>query len=147
LIDEVIPTLETGYRMDSKPSGRILTGHSSCGWFALWAMVRYPKMFGGSWPTSPDPSDFHDFLGVDLHAAGANMYRDVYGTLRPIERDHDKVLTASETVARAEAVLGALSDQMHQVRMARLLTVALDVGPIQIWLSALRTRSACSRMC
>ena len=66
LVTEVIPALEARYRMDARPSGRFLTGHSSGGWFALWAIVRYPALFGGSWPTSPDPVDFRNFLGVDL---------------------------------------------------------------------------------
>jgi hypothetical protein len=105
LVSEVIPALESKYRMDAKPSGRFLTGHSSGGCFALWAMVRYPNLFGGSWPTSPDPSDFHDFLGVDLYAPGANLYRYANGKPRPLERDHDTVLATIETVARVEAVL------------------------------------------
>jgi hypothetical protein len=113
LVGELIPALEARYRMDAKPSGRFLTGHSSGGWFALWAMVRYPATFGGSWPTSPDPSDFHDFLGVDLYAPGANMYRDANGAPRPIERDHDKVLTTMETFAKVEAVLGHDGGQLR----------------------------------
>ena len=35
LTADIIPTLEAKYRMDAKPSGRFLTGHSSGGWFAL----------------------------------------------------------------------------------------------------------------
>ncbi len=73
LTTEFIPWLETQYAMDARPSGRFLTGHSSGGWSALWLQVRYPKMFGGTWPTSPDPSDFHDFLNVDLYAPNANF--------------------------------------------------------------------------
>jgi len=106
LVSEVIPTLEARYRMDAKPSGRFLTGHSSGGWFALWAMVRYPALFGGSWATSPDPVDFRDFLGVDLYAPGANMYRDAQGAPRPLERDHGEVMTTIEQAAKLEAVLG-----------------------------------------
>ena len=48
-VSEVIPALEARYRMDAKPSGRFLTGHSSGGWFALWSMVRHPALFGGAW--------------------------------------------------------------------------------------------------
>jgi len=99
--------------MDAKPSGRFLTGHSSGGWFALWAMVRYPKLFGGSWPTSPDPVDFRDFLGGDLYAPGANMYRDAEGAPRPLERDHDKVLGTIEQAAKLEAVLGSDGGQFR----------------------------------
>ncbi|MFZ3483535.1 alpha/beta hydrolase [Sphingomonas sp. 3-13AW] len=106
LVTEVIPTLEARYRMDAKPSGRFLTGHSSGGWFALWTMVRYPAFFGGSWATSPDPVDFHDFLGVDLYAPDANMYRDSRGAPRPLERDHGKILATIEQAAKLEAILG-----------------------------------------
>jgi len=35
LTTELIPDLEKKYRMDAKPSGRFLTGHSSGGWAAL----------------------------------------------------------------------------------------------------------------
>jgi enterochelin esterase-like enzyme len=113
LTTEVIPALEARYRMDAKPSGRFLTGHSSGGWFALSAIIRYPKLFGGSWATSPDPVDFHKFLGVDLYARGANMYRAANGTPRPLERDHDKVLTTIEQSARLETVLGHDGGQLR----------------------------------
>lgn len=106
LVREVIPALEAKYRMDAKPSGRFLTGHSSGGWFALWTVVRYPQLFGGAWATSPDPADFRDFLGVDLYAPDANMYHDANGALRPEERDHGTVRSTIGQVARLETVLG-----------------------------------------
>jgi hypothetical protein len=113
LVRDVIPVLEARYRMDARPSGRFLTGHSSGGWFALWAMVRYPALFGGSWPTSPDPVDFRDFIGVDLYAPGANMYRDATGAPRPLERDHGTVLDTIEHAAKREAVLGPDGGQLR----------------------------------
>jgi enterochelin esterase-like enzyme/uncharacterized protein (DUF2141 family) len=106
LVGEVIPALEAKYRMDAKPSGRFLTGHSSGAWFALWALVRYPQRFGGSWATAPDPVDFHDFLGVDLYAPVANMYHAADGTPRPLERDHDNVVGTIGEAVRLERVLG-----------------------------------------
>ena len=54
--------------MDANASGRFLQGHSSGGWATLWLQTRYPKIFGGTWSTSPDSSDFHDFTGPDLYA-------------------------------------------------------------------------------
>lgn len=113
LTRELIPALEARYRMDAKPSGRFLTGHSSGGWFALWAMVRYPALFGGSWPTSPDPADFRDFLGVDLYAPGANLYRDANGAARPLVRDHGTILATIEGSARLETVLGRHGGQLQ----------------------------------
>lgn len=106
LVHEVIPALEARYRMDAKPRGRFLTGHSSGGWFALWVMARYPALFGGSWSTSPDPVDFRDFLGVNIYAPGANMYHDASGMPRPLERDHDVVRTTVKQEAQQENVLG-----------------------------------------
>lgn len=113
LVDDVIPSLEARYRMDKKPDGRFLTGHSSGGWFALWTMVQHPDLFGGSWPTSPDPVDFHDFLGVDLYRANANMYRDKTGTPRPLERRDGVVTETVEQAARLEAVLGHDGGQLR----------------------------------
>lgn len=113
LVEEVIPALEAKYRMDAKPSGRFLTGHSSGGWFALWAIVRHPQLFGGSWATAPDPVDFHDFLGVDLYAPNANMYHAADGKPRPLERDNDKVLGTIADAARLESVLGHSGGQLR----------------------------------
>ena len=106
LTTELIPTLERDYRMDARPSGRFLTGHSSGGWATLWLQVRYPKIFGGTWSTSPDPSDFHDFTGADLTAPGANFYHDAAGHPRPLIRDHDKLIATVQDFAQLEAVLG-----------------------------------------
>ena len=112
LTSELIPALEREYRMDGKPSGRFLTGHSSGGWSTLWLQVRYPKMFGGSWPTSPDPSDFHDFTNVDLYAPNANFYADASGKPYPLIRDKGKVIANLADFARSEAVMGAYGGQM-----------------------------------
>lgn len=112
LTGELIPALEQRYRMDASASGRFLVGHSSGGWATLWLQVAYPKMFGGTWSTSPDPSDFHDFTGVDLYAADANLYRKPDGTARPLVRDKGKVVATVEQFARLERVLGPYGGQM-----------------------------------
>lgn len=77
------------------------------------AMVRYPRLFGGSWATAPDPVDFHDFLGVDLYARETNMYRASNGAPRPLERDHGQVLGTIEHAARLERVLGREGGQLR----------------------------------
>ncbi len=106
LTEELIPQLEKQYRMDGKPQGRFLNGHSSGGWATLWLQTRYPKVFGGTWSTSPDPSDFHDFTGVDLYALNANAYRKPDGSLNPLIRDKGKVLATFEQFSKLERVLG-----------------------------------------
>ncbi|TCV93184.1 putative esterase [Luteibacter rhizovicinus] len=110
--EELIPTLEKRYRMDGKASGRFLTGHSSGGWAMLWLQTRYPAVFGGTWSTSPDPSDFHDFTGVDLYAPNANMFHRADGSAVPLIRDKGKVIATFETFAKLERVIGPYGGQL-----------------------------------
>jgi putative esterase len=112
LTAELIPELERQYRMDAKPSGRLLTGHSSGGWAVLWLQVNYPKLFGGAWPTSPDPSDFHSLLAIDLYVSGANVYRKPDGTPWPLARDKGQVLVSVEDYTRREVVIGEYGGQL-----------------------------------
>lgn len=112
LTTELIPQLESQYRMDAQVSGRFLNGHSSGGWATLWLQTRYPKVFGGTWSTSPDPSDFHDFTGIDLYSPNANAFRKPDGTARPLVRDHGKVLGTFEQFSGLERVLGTYGGQL-----------------------------------
>ena len=112
LTTELIPDLESHYRMDAKADGRFLTGHSSGGWATLWLQVRYPKIFGGTWSTSPDPSDFHNFTGADLYAADANVYYKPDGSPNPLVRNKGKVLATYRQFAQLERVLGPYGGQM-----------------------------------
>ena len=112
LTTEFIPWIESKYRMDSKVSGRFLEGHSSGGWATLQLQVNYPKIFGGTWSTSPDPSDFHSFSQIDLYAPHANLYRRPDGSAYPIIRDHEKIMATMEQLARQERVLGDYGGQL-----------------------------------
>lgn len=112
LTREFIPALEKKYKMDARRDGRFLNGHSSGGWATLQLEVNYPKVFGGTWSTSPDPSDFHDFTGIDLYAPHANVYRKPDGSPYPLVRDHGKVVATFEEFARMEDVLGPYGGQI-----------------------------------
>jgi S-formylglutathione hydrolase FrmB len=112
LTTEFIPYLEAHYRMDARPSSRLLNGHSSGGWATLQLQVNYPEIFGGTWSTSPDPSDFHDFTGPDLYDPHANLYRRPDGTPYPIFRDQGKVIATLEQFGHLETVLGPYGGQL-----------------------------------
>jgi enterochelin esterase-like enzyme len=112
LTTEFISYLESKYRMDGRATGRFLNGHSSGGWATLQLQINYPKVFGGTWSTSPDSSDFYDFTGPDLYAANANMYRKPDGSAWPIMRMDGKVLATMEQFARMEQALGPYGGQM-----------------------------------
>ena len=112
LTTELIPKIESEYRMDARPSGRFLQGHSSGGWATLWLQTRYPKIFGGTWSTSPDPSDFRFFSTIDLYAPHANFYRAADGTPNPILRDHGQPRATMQQLAGLESVLGECGGQL-----------------------------------
>ncbi len=112
LTTEFLPYLEGKYRMDARPNGRFLNGHSSGGWATLQLQVNYPKIFGGTWSTSPDPSDFHNFSTVDLYAPNANLYHQPDGSTVPIMRDKGKVIATMEQLAQLEAVTGPYGGQL-----------------------------------
>jgi enterochelin esterase-like enzyme len=112
LTTELIPSLESTYRMDARASGRFLQGHSSGGWATLWLQTRYPTVFGGTWSTSPDPSDFHFFSTVDLYAPHANFYRTPEGKLHPMLRDRGEPHATMQQLAQAEQVLGDYGGQL-----------------------------------
>jgi S-formylglutathione hydrolase FrmB len=80
LTSEFIPETDAHFRTIAQPSARFLFGHSSGGWSVLWLQVNYPDEFGGVWSISPDPVDFHDFLGPDItKAPQQNFYHDDAG--------------------------------------------------------------------
>jgi S-formylglutathione hydrolase FrmB len=112
LTAEFIPWIQTQYRMDAKASGRFLQGHSSGGWATLQLQIDYPRVFGGTWSTSPDPSDFHNFTGPDLYAPHANVYYEPDGTLYPLVRDKGKVVATFKEFAEQETVLGGYGGQI-----------------------------------
>jgi S-formylglutathione hydrolase FrmB len=113
LTKEFIPYIEKQFRMDARPSGRFLTGHSSGGWTTLWVMITHPDFFGGTWSTSPDPVDFREFTGPDLTVYPPNnFYRDMAGKPYPLVRMDGKELMSLEQYARQERVLGYYGGQI-----------------------------------
>ena len=112
LTSELIAHLQSLYRLEARANGRFLLGHSSGGWATLWLQTRYPKIFGGTWSTSPDPSDFHDFTGIDLYANNANAYLKPDGSAYPLVRDKGKVIGTFQQFTQLERVLGSYGGQI-----------------------------------
>ena len=112
LIKELIPYLEKQFRMDAKPSGRFLTGHSSGGWSTLWVMISHPDFFGGTWSTSPDPVDFRNFTGPDFTKLPAkNMYTDANGKEYNLVRASGLPIMSVRQYVMQERVLGYYGGQ------------------------------------
>jgi pimeloyl-ACP methyl ester carboxylesterase len=83
LVEELLPEIQRRFRCIDHREARIVAGHSSGAWSALWLIARRPDVFGAAWASSPDPVDFRDFMGVDLYAEDANLLVDEQGRPRP----------------------------------------------------------------
>lgn len=84
LVKELIPAIESQFRVIDQPYARMVGGHSSGGWSSLWLQTQYPEFFGGVWSTAPDPVDFRDWQGTDLYADDANIFFDVENEPKPL---------------------------------------------------------------
>lgn len=114
LINDLIPALEQRYNLIPQPSARLLRGHSSGAWSALWLATQYPETFGACWATAPDPVDFSRFQSADLYEDD-NLYSDTEGDPRPSYELADGTVTM--TIAdenQMEQVLGPNNTSAQQ---------------------------------
>ncbi|HWZ60395.1 MAG TPA: alpha/beta hydrolase-fold protein [Gemmatimonadaceae bacterium] len=68
ILQELIPYLESHFRMIAKPYARVLTGGSTGGWESIALQIYHPDVFGGTWTLYPDPVDFRHYDMVDAYA-------------------------------------------------------------------------------
>ncbi len=112
LTTEFIPYLESRWRMQATEGTRFLTGHSSGGWATLWLQVTYPSVFGGTWSTSPDPPDFHDFTGPNLvDDPAGNVFHTRAGRPYMLVRIKGKDVVPLRDYILQEHALGAYGGQ------------------------------------
>ena len=64
---ELMPYLESRYRVIPRSYARVTTGGSTGGWEALALQVYHPDIFGGTWSFYPDPVDFHRYEIINLY--------------------------------------------------------------------------------
>jgi len=146
LVEELLPAVEAGYRGLGERDARVLVGHSSGAWGALWLMLHHPDAFGSCWANSPDPLDFRDFMGIDLYAPDANVFRDASGRPRPFavldqewtigtfraQSEREAVLRGGPLVY-FEAVLGPRGADGRPARLWDRVTGAVDPAVARAW--------------
>jgi hypothetical protein len=108
-VNDFVPYVQKSYR--TRPEAQFLTGHSSGAWSALWLQVRYPAVFAGAWAVSPDPVDFRSFLGTNIYAAGANLYRSS-SRETPYQVDGSQTVLTTRQAAQLENVEGRFGGQI-----------------------------------
>ena len=96
-LEELIPALESEFRMIPEPWARTLAGGSTGGWEALAVQILNPDDFGGTWGWCPDPVDFHYYQIVNIYE-DENAYfsgNDWVKTERPNARRPDGNITST----------------------------------------------------
>ena len=68
IMNELIPYVESHFRIIKKPYARVLTGGSTGGWESLALQVYHPEIFGGTWTFFPDPIDFRRYQLSDIYS-------------------------------------------------------------------------------
>jgi hypothetical protein len=68
IMQELVPYVETHFRIIRKPYARVLTGGSTGGWESLALQVQHPGFFGGTWTFFPDPIDFSRYQLIDIYS-------------------------------------------------------------------------------
>lgn len=139
LMTELIPYVETHYRIIRKPYARVLTGGSTGGWESLALQVFHPDFFGGTWTLYPDPVDFtHDQL-INIYSDDNAFFapgRPWLRAVRPLSRESDgQVTTTVQQESQLEDVLGSRgrSGQQLEAWEAVYGPVGADGYPKPLW--------------
>lgn len=139
LVKEMIPYLESRFRMIPKPYGRVLTGGSTGGWESLAAQVFYPDFFGGTWTLYPDPIDFRWYGTVNAYEDD-NAFFEPKHTWVQVPRSIMRTAEGQEEItveqfSEQEAVLGSHGRSGEQIEIwdAAYGPVGGDGYPKPLW--------------
>jgi len=110
IMQELIPEIETRFRIIRKSYARVLTGGSTGGWESLALQVFHPDFFGGTWTFYPDPVDFRR-LGIVNAYEEKNFFEAEEEWIHPphyFQRYSDgQPRMTNRQVAQLESVLGS----------------------------------------
>ena len=77
VMKELIPKIESKFRIIRKPYARILEGGSTGGWEAAALQIFHADFFGGALIYCPDPVEFSDVEGVHVYQDRNAFYRKI----------------------------------------------------------------------
>jgi hypothetical protein len=111
IMTELIPYIESHFRIISEPYARVLSGGSTGGWESFALQIYHPEFFGGAWIYYPDPIDFRRWGLVDIyHDDNAFQPPGARWLIpeRPMFRSSEgQVLLTERQQGQLEAVLGS----------------------------------------
>ncbi|MDP2479126.1 MAG: alpha/beta hydrolase-fold protein [Candidatus Palauibacterales bacterium] len=144
LLEELVPYLESHFRMIPQPWARVLTGGSTGGWESLALQVFHPRFFDGTWTLYPDPVDFRHYQLVNVYQ-DSNAFVNGQAVSRssgwespehPMMRSTEgQPLQTYRGMSRMEAVLGTHDRSGQQIAAweAAYGPVGKDGYPEPVW--------------
>jgi len=75
ILQELIPEVESRFRIIGEPWARWLDGGSTGGWEALALQLFHPDFFGGVWAYCPDPVTFTNVEGINAYEDENAFYK------------------------------------------------------------------------
>lgn len=139
IMTELIPYLESHFRIISQPYARVLSGGSTGGWESLALQVFHPEFFGGTWTFFPDPVDFTRYQLVDIYNDTNAFFAPGYDPPipeRPMERTSEgQVDMTMRQMSQLEEVLGShgRSGQQFEAWEAVYGPLGPDGYPKPLW--------------
>lgn len=139
IMQELLPLVETKFRVLRAPWARLLTGGSTGGWISLAHQVMYPDEYGGVWSLCPDGVDFRYHQIVDIYA-DSNAYFMNRGSWMRIDRPNNRrpdgnIITQMKDENWYELVGGDRSRSGGQwdIWEATYSPVGSDGYPVPLW--------------
>ena len=138
IMQELIPAVESRFRVIGQPWARLLTGGSTGGWISLAKQVMYPDFYGGTWSLCPDGVDFRYHQIVNIYS-DSNAYWLNRGWMkidRPTQRRPDgNIVAMMKDENWYELVAGdhSRSGGQWDIWEATYSPVDADGYPARIW--------------
>ena len=139
IMQELLPRIETQFRVLRQPWARLLTGGSTGGWISLAHQVLYPDSYGGTWSLCPDGVDFRYHQIVNIYA-DTNAYWLNRGSWMKIDRPDNRrpdgnIVTMMKDENWFELVAGdhSRSGGQWDIWEATYSPVGADGYPVPIW--------------
>jgi hypothetical protein len=136
---ELIPYLETHFRIIQKPYARLLSGGSTGGWESLALQLYHPDFFGGTWTLYPDPISFEHYQLTNIYKDDNAFFEPEHTWLqavRPVMRTREgQVEVTLSQMSQLEATLGShgRSGQQLEIWEAAYGPVGEDGYPRPLW--------------
>jgi hypothetical protein len=75
LMKELLPKIESSFRIIHEPYARVLSGGSTGGWISAALEIYHPEFFGGAWCSCADSVTFSDVEGVNFYKDENAFYK------------------------------------------------------------------------